>query len=147
MTASEVAAFAALGVALLTGGGGLTYYLTERRKARIEKDKADAEETRAKTAQMVAEFGANLELNEYIDRRVEKLVADQVKPMREELNLLKTTERNRTLAMTRILRSIANQWPLNSPGPFLDPTDIAAVEDTIPPPWLKPPVTTATPKE
>jgi hypothetical protein len=47
---------------------------------------------------------------------------------------MRAAERSRTRAMTRLLRSIANQWPLDHPGPVLDPSDIAEIEDTIPPP-------------
>lgn len=134
-----------------TASGGGTYYFTERRRgrleaakaeatAKLEKEKADAEATRARTAQTVAEFGANIELNKYIDARVEKLVEDQTQPMHEEIERLRQSlaaSGARTLAMTRILRAIASQWPANHPGPKLDPHDIAEVEDTIPSLFLK----------
>lgn len=45
-------------------------------------------------------------------------------------------EARRTSAVTRILRAIARQWP-NPDGPDLDPADIAEIEDTIPPAWIR----------
>ena len=86
-----------------------------------------------------AEFGANLELNKYIDTRVEARVKAEVDPLRQELTELRDDEQKRTRAMTRILRAIANQWPKGYPGPRLDPADIAEIEETIPAQWLRPP--------
>lgn len=86
--------------------------------------------------QKQAEFGANLELNKYIDGRVNEQVEERMEPIRNELTNLKANERTRTRAMTRILRAIAAQWPQGFTGPVLDPDDIAAVEETIPTQWL-----------
>jgi hypothetical protein len=84
-----------------------------------------------------AQFGANLELNKYIDARVDALVEERIGAVRDELKALKTESTTRTRAITRILRSIASQWPPDHPGPVLDPADVAAVEETIPPQWLR----------
>lgn len=40
-------------------------------------------------------------------------------------------------AFTRILRALAIQWP-GAVVPNLDPADIALIEDTIPPHWIRP---------
>ncbi len=79
-------------------------------------------------------FEANLALSKYIDERVE----ERIKPLRDEMRL-------RTGAFIRILRTIARQWPMNAPPPILDPVDIQAVEEAIPPQWLPRPE--AQPKE
>jgi hypothetical protein len=85
-----------------------------------------------------AQFGANLELNKYIDGRVDALVEERIGDLRSELLELKRLDRTRVAAMTRILRAIANQWPAGFSGPHLDPADIAAIEETIPEQWLRP---------
>lgn len=112
-------------VMLLVGTGGVTTYLTNRHKAAAEKKTADAEER-------LTQLGVNIELQEYVDARVDKALA----PVLAELEETRAMERARTRAMGRILRAIAYQWPADIPGPKLDPADIAAVEDAIPPSWL-----------
>lgn len=87
-------------------------------------------------ANSITEFGANIALNKYIDERVDALVEERIEDVREELRQAKKNERIRTQAFVRVLRSIATQWPPDSPLPVLDPADIKAVEETIPTQWL-----------
>lgn len=115
-----------LGVSFLLGLG---MFWNARRGNRNTEKKLTVEEEQAR-------FGANLELNRYIDGRVKELVEERLRPIQEALESLKVQERTRTAAMTRILRAIAGQWPVGFPGPILDPADIAAVEETIPAQWL-----------
>jgi hypothetical protein len=96
-------------------------------------------EKQATVEEKKAQFGANLELNKYIDGRVDALVDERIGDLRTELTELKRLDRTRVAAMTRILRAIANQWPAGFAGPHLDPADIAAVEETIPEQWLQRP--------
>jgi hypothetical protein len=83
---------------------------------------------------------SKLKLNEYIDNRIET----QLKEAYERITVLEGAEKARSGAITRILRAIANQWPVTIPGPLLDPADIEAIEETIPTQWIKKP---STPKE
>lgn len=82
-----------------------------------------------------------------LDARIDERVSEQLEGAWTEIGQLKTsvselTEKDRlkSSAFARILRAIARQWPTEH-GPDLDPSDIALIEDTIPPTWLrKPPV-------
>lgn len=136
-TLTEWLTIAAMGVSVLVSSTGVFYYFTERRKARIEQQKVVADSDSARAAAALAQFGVNIELSKYIDDRVEARVKDTLDEVRNELGALRDSERVRTIAMSRILRAIANQWPAGHPGPLLDPADIAAVEDTIPERFLK----------
>ncbi len=81
----------------------------------------------ARRATGVAQLGGYVGLNQYIDQRVDELVA-------ERLGDIKL----RTLAFSRIIRAVAAQWPTGHPPPLLDPADIKAVEESIPSAWIKP---------
>lgn len=113
---------AVIGAVALVLGGMLTFLATRG------KTKADA-----KTA---------------LDERIDKRVSEQLEGAWTEITSLKTdvatlTEKDRlkSSAFARILRAIARQWPTDH-GPDLDPSDIALIEDTIPPTWLRRPRTT-----
>ncbi|NYF29011.1 MULTISPECIES: hypothetical protein [Microbacterium] len=78
-----------------------------------------------------------------LDARIDKRVSEQLEGAWTEITALKTdvatlTEKDRlkSSAFARILRAIARQWPTDH-GPDLDPSDIALIEDTIPPTWLR----------
>lgn len=83
-----------------------------------------------------------------LDARIDKRVSEQLEGAWTEITTLKAdvatlTEKDRlkSSAFARILRAIARQWP-SEHGPDLDPSDIALIEDTIPPTWLRRPRTT-----
>ncbi|RBO73048.1 hypothetical protein [Microbacterium sp. H6] len=108
---------AVIGAAALVLGAVLTFFATRG------KTKTDA-----KTA---------------LDARIDKRVSEQLEGAWTEITALKAdvatlTEKDRlkSSAFARILRAIARQWPTDH-GPDLDPSDIALIEDTIPPPWLR----------
>ncbi|MDJ1113248.1 hypothetical protein [Microbacterium dauci] len=80
-----------------------------------------------------------------LDARIDARVAKQLEGAWTEIETLKTTvreltekDRLKSSAFARILRAIARQWPSDH-GPDLDPSDIALIEDTIPPTWLRRP--------
>lgn len=82
-----------------------------------------------------------------LDARIDERVSEQLEGAWTEITRLKTdvatlTEKDRlkSSAFARILRAIARQWPTDH-GPDLDPSDIALIEDTIPPTWLRRPRT------
>ncbi|KKX97750.1 hypothetical protein [Microbacterium sp. Ag1] len=113
---------AIIGAAALVFGGILTFLATRG------KTKTDA-----KTA---------------LDARIDARVSEQLEGAWTEITALKAdvatlTEKDRlkSSAFARILRAIARQWPTDH-GPDLDPSDIALIEDTIPPTWLRRPRTT-----
>lgn len=113
---------AIIGAAALVFGGILTFLATRG------KTKTDA-----KTA---------------LDARIDARVSEQLEGAWTEITTLKAdvatlTEKDRlkSSAFARILRAIARQWPTDH-GPDLDPSDIALIEDTIPPTWLRRPRTT-----
>lgn len=108
---------AMIGAAALVLGAVLTFFATRG------KTKTDA-----KTA---------------LDARIDQRVSEQLERAWTEITTLKTdvatlTEKDRlkSSAFARILRAIARQWPSDH-GPDLDPSDIALIEDTIPPTWLR----------
>jgi hypothetical protein len=113
---------------LLTFALGWLGYRRATRNDRMAQRRAAVEESSA-------QFKDNLELNRYIDARVEERLAD----LRQEMSQLRQNERIRTGAFISILHTIARQWPDDHPLPVLDPTDIKAVEDTIPAQWLAKP--------
>lgn len=129
----------ALVSALITLILGLGVYFNTRRERRnaehatlIAAKAADTEATEAETAEALAKVGVNLQLMEFIKAEVKA----QVDPVKKELAEARAGEAMRTRAMTRILRSIEDQWPAGAPGPHLDPVDLAVVEETIPTQWL-----------
>jgi ABC-type protease/lipase transport system fused ATPase/permease subunit len=125
--------------ALITLVLGLGVYFNTRRERRnaenatlIAAKAAETDATEAETAEALAKFGVNIQLMKFI----EETVKAQVAPVQKELAETRLGEARRTRAMTRILRSIEDQWPTGAPGPHLDPADIAEVEETIPTQWL-----------
>lgn len=79
-----------------------------------------------------------------LDARIDARVTVQLEGAWAEIDTLKTNvenlkqlDRKKTGAITRILKAIAAQWP-NPHGPDLDPADIAEIEETIPPSWIRP---------
>jgi hypothetical protein len=137
MTGSEiVTAFVAI-VGALVGAGA---YFNSRRETRNRRAEAAATEA-ATTARIAnerreAQFNADLKLQDFIEKQVDARVADRLDEFRTEINDLRAKDLSRTQAITRILRTIANQWP-GVQGPDLDPDDIRAVEETIPPQWIR----------
>lgn len=78
-----------------------------------------------------------------LDARIDERVAKQLDGAWGEIDRLKTAvaellekDRLKSSAFARILRAIARQWPTEH-GPDLDPSDIALIEDTIPPHWVR----------
>lgn len=62
--------------------------------------------------------------------------------MQQAIDDLNTRDKRKMSAVARIFKAIQRQWP-TSTGPNLDPADIAEIEDTIPPEWIRdrPPAT------
>lgn len=78
-----------------------------------------------------------------LDARIDARVKEQLEGAWSEITTLKTdvatlTEKDRlkSSAFARILRALERQWPAEH-SPDLDPSDIALIEDTIPPMWLR----------
>ncbi|WP_020097376.1 hypothetical protein [Microbacterium sp. 11MF] len=78
-----------------------------------------------------------------LDARIDARVAEQLEgawtkigSLEGRVNELVEKDRLKSSAFARILRAIARQWPSDH-GPDLDPSDIALIEDTIPPTWLR----------
>lgn len=80
-----------------------------------------------------------------LDARIDERVSEQLKEawaqidkQGEDITALQARESHRTVAITRILKAIAKQWP-GETGPDLDPADIAEIEETIPADWIRRP--------
>lgn len=78
-----------------------------------------------------------------LDARIDERVSDQlegawteIRQLKKDVETLTEKDRLKSGAFARILRSIARQWPTDH-GPDLDPADIALIEETIPPTWLR----------
>ena len=79
-----------------------------------------------------------------LDARIDARVAEQLKTawarideLEAQFKVLESRENRRTRAITNILRAIAKQWPTTIPGPDLDTADIAEIEESIPPAWIR----------
>lgn len=84
---------------------------------------------------------AKTALDARIDARVEQQLAtawQEIDGLKKKVTALEQQEARKMSAVARILRTIAAQWP-DSHGPDLDPADIAEIEDTIPPAWIRRP--------
>ena len=87
-----------------------------------------------------ASANAKTALDARIDARVEEQLKSawaEIDSVKADFKALETRETRRTGAITRILRAIAQQWPSGAHGPDLDPADIAEIEETIPPAWIR----------
>lgn len=105
--------------------GLILVFITNRRANRVNEKKLATEEKSSV-------FEQADELNRYIDERVERAVA----PLRQKLAEFEHRDRTRTNAFIRVLRSLFVQWPKDHPRPFLHRSDVADIEETIPPEWL-----------
>ena len=79
-----------------------------------------------------------------LDARIDERIGQQLSVAWERIDeveaafkALETRENRRTGAITRILRAISQQWPIDKTGPDLDPIDISEIEETIPPSWIR----------
>jgi LmbE family N-acetylglucosaminyl deacetylase len=79
-----------------------------------------------------------------LDARIDERIGQQlniawkrIDEVEAAFKALETREQRRTGAITRILRAIYQQWPIEAGGPNLDPADISEIEETIPPSWIK----------
>ena len=73
-----------------------------------------------------------------LDERIDERVGAELERVYKRLTVVEETSTRKMSAVARVLRAIANQWP-DPHGPNLDPADIADIEDTIPPTWLRRP--------
>lgn len=71
-----------------------------------------------------------------LDTRIDARVKVELERVYKRLDDFEDRDSRRTAAFTRILRAIASQWATPE-GPDLDPADIAEIEDTIPPAWIR----------
>ena len=62
-------------------------------------------------------------------------VRSEVTSLRTELREVRSADARRMQAVARILRALFEQWP-GEGTPNLDPSDIAEIEDTMPPAWV-----------
>lgn len=60
----------------------------------------------------------------------------EVTSLRSELGEVRRADTRKMQAVARILRALFDQWP-GQGTPSLDPADIAEIEDTIPPAWVR----------
>ena len=74
---------------------------------------------------------------EALDARIDARLDGELKRVYARLDQVEDAAVRRAGAFARILRAIASQWTGDSAGPNLDPADIAEVEDTIPPQWIR----------
>lgn len=72
-----------------------------------------------------------------LDARIDQRVKAELERVYARLDEFENRDVRRTSAFTRILRAIAAQWTGDATGPNLDPADIAEIEDTIPPQWIR----------
>lgn len=72
-----------------------------------------------------------------LDARIDARVKSELERVYTRLDEFEDRDMRRTSAFTRILRAIAAQWTGAATGPNLDPADIAEIEDTIPPQWIR----------
>lgn len=72
-----------------------------------------------------------------LDARIDARVKSELERVWTRLDSVEKLAVRRSAAFARILRAIADQWPSNMHGPDLDPVDIAEIEDTIPPQWIR----------
>lgn len=76
-----------------------------------------------------------------LDARIDARVASELERVYKRLDEYEETHTKKMSAVARILRQIAEQWPTPH-GPDLDPRDLAEIEETIPPQWLRRPAAT-----
>lgn len=57
--------------------------------------------------------------------------------LEQKIEEMEGRERRKMGAVLRVLRAIAEQWPTPT-GPDLDREDIALIEETLPPQWIRP---------
>lgn len=72
-----------------------------------------------------------------LDSRIDARVQKELERVYARLDEVEKAAVKRASAFARILRAIADQWQGDPHGPNLDPADIAEVEDTIPPQWIR----------
>lgn len=72
-----------------------------------------------------------------LDARIDERVKLELERVYQRLDEVEKSAVKRASAFARILRQIANQWVGDPTGPNLDPHDIAEIEDTIPPQWIR----------
>lgn len=72
-----------------------------------------------------------------LDARIDARVKAELERVYKRLDEVEGTAGRQAAAFARILRAIARQWTGDPRGPDLDPSDIAEVENTIPPQWLR----------
>lgn len=95
---------------------------------------------KSKGENKAASFHAKSALDARIDDRVEQQLKSawgRIDEVENAFKALESRESRRTGAITRILRAIAQQWPIEIHGPELDPLDISEIEETIPPSWIR----------
>jgi hypothetical protein len=97
-----------------------------------------AAEAAAEAARLEKQFPGWQELvDENRDLRVEMAtVRDEVTGLRAEVTEVRRADTRKMQAVARILRALFDQWPGHD-TPNLDPADIAEIEDTVPPAWVR----------
>lgn len=73
-----------------------------------------------------------------LDQRIDERVKSELERVYKRLDDVERTQTRKMSAFARILRAIAAQWP-DPHGPDLDPADIAEIEETVPPGWIRRP--------
>lgn len=124
-----VAALAAVGVVTAAALAFLGAWLKARADKQLAQAQVEAEKSVTK-AQIDARIDARLA------QELETLTTS-LEEVRGELDQLKEQDVKKMAAVGRIFRAIVNQWPGDSAGPDLDPSDIRLIESTIPPQWIR----------
>lgn len=110
-------------------------FAQNRRIKAAEKRAADAEERKVELSAQELGFESTMRLTEYIDKRADLRVAERMQPVLDAQKRSEEREARRTGAISRMLRSIAEQLPAGF-RLHLDPADVRELQDTIPPQWL-----------
>lgn len=71
-----------------------------------------------------------------LDTLIDKRVQSELERVYKRIDQVEEAHTRKMSAVARILRAIASQWP-DVHGPDLDPADLAEVEETIPPAWMR----------
>lgn len=108
------------------------FLLAGKRRDRVAADAA------AEAARHEKQFPGWQDLvDENRDLRAEMTsVRDEVLGLRDELKEVRRADTRKMQAVARILRALFDQWP-GRDAPNLDPADIAEIEDTVPPAWVR----------
>ncbi|MBC6496121.1 hypothetical protein [Microbacterium sp. 4-7] len=108
------------------------FLLAGKRRERVAADAA------AEAARLEKQFPGWQELVDENRRLRADLTAtdEKLSGIENQLTEVRKEDTRKMQAVARILRALFDQWP-GGDTPNLDPADIAEIEDTIPPAWIR----------